>query len=211
MKTGKFLLLNALIFLVIVGLGIGGYYYYYDQQNYITTEDAKVMGDIVPVAAEAGGKLTAWNGKNGLVVAKGYVLGKVAAGNATVDVTAPSEGTIVQSKALEGQMVSPGQPLAQIVNMKKLYITANIEETSIEDVSVGQEADITVDAVNGTKIKGKVTEIGLVTNSVFSLLPQSHASGDYTKVVQRIPVKIEMENYPSGIVPGMNATVKIHK
>jgi multidrug resistance efflux pump len=211
MKTGKFLLLNTLIFLVIAGLGIGGYYYYFDQQNYVTTEDAKVMGDIVPVAAETAGKLTDWKGKIGTVVAKGEVIGKVATGNGEVDVTAPIEGTIVQSKALESQWVAPGQPLAQLVDMKKLYIMANIEETSIQDVSIGQEVDITVDAFSGTKIKGKVTEIGLATNSVFSLLPQQNASGDYTKVVQRIPVKIEMESYPEAMVPGMNATVKIHK
>jgi multidrug resistance efflux pump len=203
--------LNTLIFLVIVGLGIGGYYYYFDQQNYVTTEDAKVMGDIVPVAAETAGKLTDWKGKIGTVVAKGEVIGKVATGNGAVDVTAPIEGTIVQSKALESQWVAPGQPLAQLVDMKKLYIMANIEETSIQDVSIGQEVDITVDAFSGTKIKGKVTEIGLATNSVFSLLPQQNASGDYTKVVQRIPVKIEMESYPEAMVPGMNATVKIHK
>lgn len=211
MKTGKFLLLNTLIFLVIVGLGIGGYYYYFDQQNFITTEDAKVMGDIVPVVVETAGKLTEWKGRIGTVVAKGEAIGKVAAGNGAVDVTAPIEGTIVQSKALESQWVAPGQPLAQIVDLKKLYIMANIEETSIQDVSIGQEVDITVDAFSGTKIKGKVTEIGLATNSVFSLLPQQNASGDYTKVVQRIPVKIEMESYPEAMVPGMNATVKIHK
>ncbi|MBA4493955.1 HlyD family efflux transporter periplasmic adaptor subunit [Paenactinomyces guangxiensis] len=211
MKTGRFLLLNTLIFIVIVALGIGGYYYYFNQSNYIDTEDAKVAGDVIPVSADSAGKLTEWKGQTGTVLKQGEMVGKVAVGTETKNITVPVSGTIVQSKVNEGQMVAPGQPLAQVVDMDKLYILANIEETDIKDVSVGQEVDITVDAQSDTKIKGKVTQMGLATNSVFSLLPQQNASGNYTKVVQRIPVKIEMESYPNGIVPGMNATIRIHK
>lgn len=108
-------------------------------------------------------------------------------------------------------MVAAGQTLVQMVDLNKLYIEANIEETEIKDVSVGQEVDIKIDAEEGTKIKGTVKKIGKATNSVFSLLPQQTASGDYTKVVQRIPVVIEMESYPDTVVPGMNATILIHK
>ncbi|SFI72325.1 HlyD family efflux transporter periplasmic adaptor subunit [Thermoflavimicrobium dichotomicum] len=211
MKTGRLILINAVVFLVIVALGLGGYYYYFDQANYITTEDAKVAGDIVPIASEGAGKLANWKGQNGATFKQGEEVGQVAAGNQTIHITSPIEGTIVQNKALDGQLVAAGQPLAQVVNMKKLYIMANIEETAIKDVSVGQEVDIVIDAFSDTKIKGKVAQIGLTTNSTFSLLPAQNASGDYTKEVQRIPVKIEMERYPEGIVPGMNATIKIHK
>jgi multidrug resistance efflux pump len=211
MRTSKLLLLNTVILLVIVAAGIGGYYYYFTQENYVETDDAKVMGDIIPLSAEAAGKVTEWKGQNGVTVNQGDVIGKVAAANGVTNIVAPVGGTIVQSKVSEGQFVLPGQPLAQIVDLKKLYIDANIEETSIKDVSVGQGVDITVDAEQSTQIKGKVAQIGLTTNSVFSLIPQQNASGDYTKVVQRIPVKIEMDSYPDGIVPGMNATVKIHK
>ncbi|MBA4541648.1 efflux RND transporter periplasmic adaptor subunit [Thermoactinomyces daqus] len=211
MKTGKLLLINAVIFIIIVGLGIGGYYYYYNETNFIQTDDAKVMGDIVPVAADSAGKLTEWKVNEGDQVTKGQALGKVNIGSNTVDIQAPIDGTIVQNKGLVGQMVAPGQALADVVDFSKLYILANVEETEIKDISVGQEVDITVDANSDTRIKGKVEQIGQATNSVFSLIPQNNASGDYTKVVQRIPVKISMDNYPDGLVPGMNAEVKIHK
>ncbi|MGA9172677.1 MAG: HlyD family efflux transporter periplasmic adaptor subunit [Thermoactinomyces sp.] len=211
MKTGKLLLINAVIFIIIVGLGIGGYYYYYNETNFVQTDDAKVMGDIVPVSVDSAGKLTEWRVNEGEKVSKGQSLGKVAIGPKTVDIQSPIDGTVVESNGIAGQMVTPGQALADVVNLEKLYIVANIEETAIKDISVGQEVDITVDADSDTRIKGKVEQIGQATNSVFSLLPQNNASGDYTKVVQRIPVKIEMDSYPNGLVPGMNAEVKIHK
>jgi multidrug resistance efflux pump len=88
---------------------------------------------------------------------------------------------------------------------------ANIEETEIKDISVGQEVDVIIDADEKTTIDGKVVEIGKATNSVFSLMPSQNASGDYTKEVEYIPVKISLENYSDKIVPGMNATVNIHR
>ncbi|RAL23440.1 HlyD family efflux transporter periplasmic adaptor subunit [Thermoflavimicrobium daqui] len=212
MKTGRLILLNSIIFLIIVALGIGGYYYYFNQTNYISTDDAKVSGDIISVASESAGKLSDWKGKSGTTFKQGDVVGKVTvAGGQTMDITAPIEGTIIQTKTVDGQMVSPGQSLAQMVNTKSLYISANIDETEIKDVSKGQEVDIVVDAYPDTKIKGKVSQIGLTTNATFSLLPPQNASGEYTKEIQRIPVKIEMDHYPNGLVPGMNVTIKIHK
>lgn len=211
MKAGRLVLTNALVFLIIMGLGIGGYYFYYMKSNYIETEDARVKGDLIPVASVGNGKLEEWQVEEGQQVKSGQVLGKVNTGQQTVDIQAPMDGTIVKSDLSEGQMVAAGQTLVQMVDLNKLYIEANIEETEIKDVSVGQEVDITIDAEEGTKIKGTVKKIGKATNSVFSLLPQQTASGDYTKVVQRIPVVIEMESYPDTVVPGMNATILIHK
>ncbi|MFC7440222.1 HlyD family secretion protein [Laceyella putida] len=204
-------MLNAFIFLVIVALGISGYYYYYNTTNFIDTEDARVTGDIVPVSATVGGMVKDWKGQEGKTVTEGQVLGKVMVGNQATDIVSPIAGTIVQSKLVDGQMVAPGQVVAQVVDLSKLYIQANIEETVINDVRVGQEVDIVVDAEPDTKIEGKVAQIGLATNSMFSLIPQQSASGDYTKVIQRIPVKIEMDNYSEALVPGMNATIRIHK
>jgi len=211
MKTGRLVLTNALVFLIIMGLGIGGYYFYYMQSNFIQTEDARVKGDLIPVASLGNGKLEEWKVEEGQQVKSGQVLGKVNTGQQAMNIQAPMDGTIVKNDISAGQMVAAGQTLAQVVDLKKLYIEANIEETVIKDVSVGQEVDITIDAEEGTKIKGTVKKIGKATNSVFSLLPQQTASGDYTKVTQRIPVIIEMENYPDTVVPGMNATILIHK
>ncbi|MBN6186385.1 HlyD family secretion protein [Aneurinibacillus sp. BA2021] len=211
MGKTRYLLANIIIVLVIAALGIGGYYYYYESTNYVKTDDAKVTGDLVSVSSTAAGKLTEWQGTEGSTIDQNQTIGKVAAGNQSVAVTAPIGGTVVQSKAIKGQMVTPGQPLAQVVDMNKLYIQANIEETDIADVKVGDDVDILVDADTNTTFTGKVETVGYATNSLFSIIPTQNASGDYTKVVQRIPVKISVDNLPAGIVPGMNATVKIHK
>jgi multidrug resistance efflux pump len=211
MNRARVFLVNIITFIIILGLIAGGYYYFYMQSNYITTDNAKVMGDIVPVSSQNVGKVTGWKAKAGTEVSQGTVLGQVTAGNQTASITSPTNGTVVQSKVTDGQMVSPGQPVAQVVDMKKLYVIANIDETDMKDLKAGSDVTISVDAEAGTEIKGKVEEIGLATNSTFSLLPQQNSSGDYTKVTQNVPVKISMDNYPADIVPGMNATVKIDK
>ncbi|MBA4602024.1 efflux RND transporter periplasmic adaptor subunit [Thermoactinomyces mirandus] len=211
MKTGRLILINALVFLIIVGLGIGGYYYYYMQSNFIRTEDAKVKGDIVSISSLGNGMLEDWQAEEGQEVRKGQVLGRINTGQQMLDIASPIDGTIIKSEFSTGQMAAAGQTLAQVANLGNLYIEANIEETVIKDVSVGQEVDITVDAEGNTKIKGTVAKIGKATNSTFSLLPQQPASGDYNRVTQHIPVMIEMKSYPDTILPGMNATVRIHK
>lgn len=207
----RLILIYSILFIFIVGLGIGGFYYYHQQTNFISTEDSKVTGDIVPISSDAQGKLTEWTVKIGDKVKKGDKLGKVTVNNKTIEIQAQENGTIIKNTANVGQLVTPGQTLAQLVDLEKLYISANIEEQEIADVTVGQKVDVMIDAVSETRITGKVQEIGLATNSLFSLFSGENASGNYTKVVQRIPVKIEMKNYPDKIVPGMNATIKIHK
>lgn len=211
MSQKRFLLLNTFIFIFIVGIGIGGFYYYHQKANYISTDDAKVSGDIIPIMTEVQGKLTEWKIKNGSQVKKGEVIGKVTTGERTTDILAPDTGTIIQNQINSGQLVTPGQPLAQLVDLNQLYITANIEEQNIQDLQKGQKVDVTIDAIGETKIIGKVQEIGLATNSLFSLFPTTNTEGNYTKTVQRVPVKITLESYPREILPGMNSTVKIHK
>ncbi|SHF13586.1 HlyD family secretion protein [Seinonella peptonophila] len=211
MSTKRMILINTVIFIVIAAIAIGGYAYYSEAANYVKTDDAKITGDLMPVTTDTAGKITDWQGTVGKTFKKGDVIGKVALPTGTKDITAPIDGTIVQNKTNNEQLVAPGQPIAQMVDRNKLYVLANIEETSLEDVNIDQDVDIQVDATSNSKIKGKVKEIGQTTNSVFSLLPADQSSGTYTKVVQRIPVKIELDSYPEEIVPGMNATIWIHK
>jgi multidrug resistance efflux pump len=211
MSTGRIILINTLIIIIISAVSIGGYSYYVNAANYIKTEDAKVQGDMVAVTPEVPGTITEWKGSNGSTFKKGDVIAKIQTASGTKDLVAPIDGTIVQSTGNDGATISPLQPVAQMVDMNSLYVVANIEETSLEDLSNGQEVDVTVDASPASKIKGTVKEIGMVTNSVFSLLKPDVSSGTYTKVTQKIPVKISLENYPEEVVPGMNATVWIHK
>ncbi|WP_054975244.1 HlyD family efflux transporter periplasmic adaptor subunit [Paenibacillus sp. A3] len=208
---GRMFAANIIGVVLIVLLAFGGFYYYDQSSKYIKTEDARIAGDVIAVSAPAGGTLSSWSGKEGGMIAKNGNVGQVSEGSKTVNVAAPIDGTIVKNQAKEGQMVQPGQPLAQLVDMKNLYVTANLDETDVKDIQVGSAVDITVDGDADTTLKGKVEEIGHVTNSVFSLLPSANTSGNYTKVTQKVQVKISMTNYSDSVLPGMNATVKLTK
>jgi multidrug resistance efflux pump len=211
MKTARLFLFNFLGILVFVAAGLALYYYLFQNLNYVKTDDAKVWGDLVPLSAAVPGKLTDWKGTIGQNFNQGDVVGRIEGMGDRGNITAPINGKIIQSSAVNGQVVAPGQSIATMTDLSKLYILTNIEESRIQDVKTGADVDITVDADPGTTVKGKVEQIGLATNSTFSLLPQQNASGNYTKVVQRIPVRISMSNYPDDWVPGMNATISIHK
>ncbi|TPW27583.1 HlyD family secretion protein [Pararhizobium mangrovi] len=105
---------------------------------------------------------------------------------------APYDG-VVGNRAVEtGDFVSAGQKLAALVPMKKLYIRANLKETQLAGVVPGEKATISVDALDGHTIEGTVASIAPASGSVFSLLPSDNATGNFTKVVQRVPVRIEL-------------------
>ncbi|ATY86142.1 transporter [Kyrpidia spormannii] len=211
MKASRIILFNLIALVILAALVLGGYYYLYQRWNYIATDDARVWADLVPVSPAAPGRLSGWKGTVGQTFNQGDTIGQIDGAGDAGRITAPISGSIIQSNATDGQIVSIGQPLATMADMKKLYILANIEETRIADVNVGADVDVTVDADPGATIKGRVDQVGLAANSVFSLFPQQNTTGNYTRVVQRIPVRISMTAYDQDIVPGMNATVRIHK
>ncbi|MBY0123552.1 efflux RND transporter periplasmic adaptor subunit [Bacillus sp. S/N-304-OC-R1] len=215
MNTKRMLLINVVLLVLLVGGGFFGYYYYNQSVNYISTDNAQVAGQQVKISAPANGVLTEWNGNIGDVFKKGDTIGVIQSigenGRVDIPVTAPDNGTIVQSNAVENSFLAAGTPLAISYDLNNLWITANIEETSINEVKVGQEVDIKVDAYPNLEISGNVEQIGLATAGTFSLLPNNNTSGNYTKQTQVIPVKISLENHVEKLVPGMNATVRIHK
>ncbi|MDD4975973.1 MAG: HlyD family secretion protein [Bacteriovorax sp.] len=109
-------------------------------------------------------------------------------------IIAPNDGIIARKAVEPGQFVPAGQPLFGFVAENKRWILANLKETELEDVRLGQKVKIHVDALAGQKFEGKVISIAPSTGAAFSLLPPDNATGNFTKVVQRIPVKIELEN-----------------
>ncbi len=118
---------------------------------------------------------------------------------------------VIRSTAVPGATVAPGQALAYLVDPGQVYITANIEETRIRRVRPGQRVDVRVDAYPGVVLRGRVRSVGLATTSTFALLPAQNVSGNFTKVTQRIPVKIDVMPVPGvRLLPGLNATVTIH-
>lgn len=208
---GRLFAANIIGVIVIVALVMGGFYYYVQTSQYIKTDDARVAGDIMSVSAPAAGTLNSWTAKEGAVIAKTSAVGQVSDGTKSVNVAAPLDGTIVKNQAKEGQAVQPGQSLAQMVDMRKLYVVANIDEDQLRDIQVGSAVDVTVDGDPSNTLKGKVEEFGHVTNSVFSLMPSSNTSSNFTKVTQKVQVKISIGNYSDTVLPGMNAEVKITK
>ncbi len=123
-------------------------------------------------------------------------------------VKAPANGIVSKRSVEVGQVVQPGQPLCALVNLDDIYVTANFKETQLKDMKVGQPVTIKVDAYDN-ELKGHVDSIGGATGARFSLLPPENATGNYVKVVQRIPVKIVFEpgqDPNKKLRPGMSVT-----
>ncbi|MFD1673927.1 HlyD family secretion protein [Alicyclobacillus fodiniaquatilis] len=215
MKSGRLLIVNVVLILVIIIAGFTGYYFYNQSTLYLKTDDAQVAGQQITISAPATGKLVSWNGAVGTNLSSGGTVGKVeiTSGNKTQDINVqiPQDGTIAQNNAVTNEFVAAGTPLAVAYNMNKLYVTANIKETEIQNVEVGDSVDVYVDAFPGTSITGTVSQIGLATASSFSMIPSENTNANFTKVTQVIPVTITLQGVPSGLAPGMSATVRIHK
>jgi membrane fusion protein, multidrug efflux system len=129
-------------------------------------------------------------------------------------ITAHFSGYVTKRQVKVGNWVQPGQPLMALVplEMKELWIEANYKETQLTNVYLGQPAEIRVDTYPKTKFKGLVNSIMAGTGAAFSLLPPENATGNWVKVVQRVPVRIELlppfpENQPLRL--GMSALVTI--
>ena len=133
--------------------------------------------------------------------------------NSTI-VKAPIDGTIANRIVEPGVYMKKGWPLMSIVPTKDVWIIANFKETQIENIKVGKKASIKIDAFSNLKLEGRVLSFSPASASSFSLIPPQNASGNFVKVVQRIPVKITMnlpENFTGKIIPGMSAKVKVYK
>src|SRR5208283_3343496 len=126
-------------------------------------------------------------------------------------VVAPVTGVVSDRTVEVGQNVAPGQELLKIIPLNDVWITANFKETQLRDMKVGQRVTIEVDA-NGRSYKGKVDSLAGASGARFSLLPPENATGNYVKVVQRIPVKIVLdpgENNDQSLRPGMSVVPKV--
>jgi membrane fusion protein, multidrug efflux system len=108
-------------------------------------------------------------------------------------ITAPARGRITKKNLEPGQQVQAGQPLLALVSLEDVWVAANYKETQLTRVKVGQPATIAVDTFPGKKIKGRVESIMAGTGSAFSLFPPENATGNFVKIVQRIPVKIVLD------------------
>jgi membrane fusion protein (multidrug efflux system) len=128
-------------------------------------------------------------------------------------IVAPTAGIITRKSVEIDQNVSPGQNLLTLVSLEGLWVTANFKETQLKHMSAGQPVEIEVDAT-GKTYDGKVTQIGGATGSVLSLFPPENATGNYVKVVQRVPVRIDFTDLDKqdpnhALRPGLSVEPKV--
>ncbi|MES2391094.1 MAG: HlyD family secretion protein [Acidobacteriota bacterium] len=126
-------------------------------------------------------------------------------------ILAPVDGIVAKKNVAAGDNLSVGQDLLTIVPLKDLWVTANFKETQLSEMHTGESVELKVDALGGRKFTGKVTQIGGATGSKLSLFPPENATGNYVKVVQRIPVRIDFdklqdEDKDQALRPGMSVT-----
>ena len=215
----RIILVPLLIFLALAAIGGAIAYWIYDNYNYYRTDDAQISGQILNVSAPVAGTLTSLSVKLNDKVTAGQTIGSItpaasatARGTASLDLTSPMNGTILQVPAVQGQNVAPGLTLVVLTDPSTVTVTAYVDENAINNVSVGQAVDIHIDAYSDTSFTGHIEQIVQATAGQFSLLPnQDPTSGNFTKVGQRIPVVITLDaTAGKALLPGMRAEVTIH-
>jgi multidrug resistance efflux pump len=219
-------LLPVLLVILLV-VGFVGFNAWRDSETFVSTDNAQLSGQPVQVGAMNAGKVDSIMPNIGDAVHKGDVIASVAlpsqvgmgqngqpkmgflgAGDTHVDVQAPVDGIVIAEPVAVGATVSAGQPIVSIVDPSDLWVNANIEETNIARVKVGQPVTVHVDALN-EDIPGKVVAVTPATAGVFSLLPTSNTSGNFTKVTQLVPVRISVNLGNQPLLLGANVEVKI--
>ena len=124
-------------------------------------------------------------------------------------IKSPIPAVIDRTFVLPGEYVAAGQRILMLHNPNEVWVEANIKETQVGEVKLGQPVHVSVDAYPGIVFNGKVTRIGSATTARFALLPTPNPSGNFTKITQRMPVKIDMVEMPKPLTPGMMVEVDI--
>lgn len=128
-------------------------------------------------------------------------------------VEAPCDGIVSRRSVEVGQYISTGSPMCSVVDNTKLWISANFKETQLEDMRIGQPVTVKIDAYPHMKITGKLNSFIGATGAKFSLLPPDNSTGNFVKIVQRVPVKITLDHLTKeqmkALFPGLSAYVSV--
>jgi len=212
---------------VLVAAAVFGFNTYREGLLYVSTDNALLTGQPVQVGSMNAGRVESISPSIGSIVRKGDVIAQVAlpsqvgmgqngqpkmgflgAGDTRVDVQAPIDGVVIAEPVAIGATVSAGQAIVSLVDPTQLWVNANIEETNVGKLKVGQPVTVHVDALNAD-IPGKVEAVTPATANTFSLLPSSNTSGNFTKVIQLVPVRISVNLGNQPLLLGANVEVKI--
>jgi multidrug resistance efflux pump len=222
------LFFGSLLTLVFVAVGAAfAYRYWHDHAYFVSTDNAQVTGDLVQVGSLNAGRIVATFVEVGDRVQKDQEIAVVSipqqvmtgtSGNLRLDETtaqatyvsvrAPFAGLVVARLANVGGTVSIGQPIYSMIDVTRVWVRANVEETKVARVVPGQEVDVHIDALAGN-FHGRVVAVTPASAGTFSLLPSQNTSSNFVKVTQLVPVKIAVDA-PGAVLPlGTSATVRI--
>jgi multidrug resistance efflux pump len=216
----------ALVIVLLAG-SYFGYRYLDSTINYVSTDNARVASQTVPVGSMNAGQVANLRVDVGAQVHKGDVLGQIEVPSAIrtlqngapdleyrgssdqyTDVVSPLNGIVVAVPATVGQTVSQSQPLVTLMDPSQVWITANIDENEIARVRVGQEVQAYVAAADRT-VEGKVLAITPATAASFLPTPATNATGDYSNPGQLVPIKVSVEDAGTILFTGATAQVRI--
>jgi multidrug resistance efflux pump len=207
----------ALIVAIVVG-----YRYYDSSAHYVSTDNALIKGDVVQVAPMNGGRVDSLTVDVGDSVKQGQTVATIdvavnsslglsaaAIGPAqgtlvTTELVSPVNGVVVARRSAPGDAVTAQQPLLSVVDLGKLWVTANVDEAQIARVRIGQTVDVHVDTLDKT-FKGRVS----ASAAVLSSTAPNNTTAEYTRVGQLVPVNIAVDYAGATLMPGTSAEVDI--
>ncbi|MBO0882475.1 MAG: efflux RND transporter periplasmic adaptor subunit [Mycobacterium sp.] len=212
---------------VLILAGLFGFNMYREGQLYVSTENAQITGTPVQVGSMNAGRVQSITPSVGSTVHKGDSVAVIdlpsqvgaaqngqpkldflPSGDSTVTVQSPLDGIVLSVPATAGATVQAGQALITVVDPGQMWVNANIEETNVSRLKVGQQVTVHVDAL-GTDVVGRVESITPATANSFSLLPTSNTSGNFTKTTQLVPVRISVNLGNQPVLLGSSVEVKI--
>jgi len=208
-NSGKKIIWGLLITLMLAtGAGIG-FYFVWRSAGYFVTDNARVTTTLIAITPDVPGRLERFTAFEGSRVQKNEILGWVENGEV---MRSPVDGLVIHSNIVQGQMVSPMEPVAIIADINRMHVLANVEEEDIKRIRVGQSAVVTIDPFGNREFIGYVSEIGLITTAELSGTALFfNTGGNFTRVTHLIPIKItivdddiKLENFI-----GVNARVRI--
>ena len=224
----KVLLSVTGLILVIVGASFGGYAWWYNSSQFVTTDDANLVADLVQVGSLNAGRIIAMNVDVGDPVVEGQVIATVDIPSVIsrsgitdttkmgfrdvqdqlVEVVAPRSGVIAARWVKEGDTVPAGEPIVSLMDPRRVWVVANIDEAKIERVRPGQPVEVDVKSLNRTLV-GRVATVSPVTVATLGPPPERSSSGNFRRVAQVIPIKITLDESPHSLIPGSSAKIKI--
>lgn len=224
----KMLILISVLALILVGGSLFGYRSWYNSAHFVSTDNAKVVADLIQVGSLNAGRILRMNVELGAPVTEGQliaivdiptVVSKSDTTNTSklgyrdvqdqfVEVLAPRSGVVAARWAKAGDTVPAGQPIVTLMDAREVWVVANIDEGKIGKIQLGQQVDVRVDTL-GRTVSGTVDTISPVTAATFSLLPARSSSSNFNKVSQLVPVKVTFDEANLRLIPGSSVEVKI--